>query len=116
MYPEVFKYLSSRTHNRQARLPLVMLEAIGREKSKNHEGTSRIISSFALRSFHQSALALQNGVPYAAAQGHTREPAQQGCPAPRTSNGGRDARRLLPGLARDRHRQWPHVHASLAQK
>src|SRR6266481_7956671 len=78
--------------------------------------SSRIISSFALRSFHQSALALQNGVPYAPARGHTREPAQQGCPAPRTSNDGRDARQLAPGLAQDRHLQLPHVHASLAQK
>src|SRR6266566_4953734 len=116
MYPKVFKYLSGRPHNRQARLLLVLLEAIGREKSKSHEGTSSIISSFALRSFHQSALALQNGVPYAPARGHTREPAQQGCPAPRTSNGGRDARQLVLGLAQDRHRQLPGVRASLAQK
>src|SRR6266851_4462902 len=114
--PQVFRYLSSRTHNRQARLLLVLLEAIGREKSKSPAWTSRIISSFALRSFHQSALALQNGVPYAPAQGHTREPAQQGCPAPRTSNDGRDARQLVLGPARDRHRQLPHVHASLAQR
>src|SRR2546427_5484834 len=75
-----------------------------------------IISSFALRSFHQSALALQNGVLYAPAWGHTREPAQQGCPAPRTSNDGRDARQLVLGLAQDRHLQLPDVHASLAQK
>src|SRR6266487_1582202 len=116
MYPKVFKYLSSRPHNCQAILLLVSLEAIGREKSKSHEWTSRIISSFALRSFHKSALALQNGVPYAPAQGHTREPAQQGYPTPRTSNDGRDARQLALGLAQDRHLQLPDVHASLAQK
>src|SRR5215470_3400848 len=75
-----------------------------------------IISRFALRSFHLSALALQNGALYAPAQGHTREPAQQGCPTPRMSNDGRDARQPVPGLAQNRHRQWPDVHASLAQK
>src|SRR5713101_3795147 len=116
MYPEVFKYLSSRPHNRQAILFLVLLEAISREKSKSHEWTSRIISSFALRSFQQSVLALQNGVPYAPARGHTREPAQQGCLALPKSNDGRDAQQLLPGLAQDRHLQLPDAHASPAQK
>src|SRR6266571_3104940 len=77
---------------------------------------SRIIPSLALRSFHQSALALQNGVLYVPARGHTREPAQQGCPGPRTSNDGRDARQLLLGLAQDRHLQLPDAPASLAQK
>src|SRR6266567_4404997 len=60
-----------------------------------HKGTSRITSSFAHRSFHRFELALQNGVPYVPARGHTREPAQQGCPAPRTSNVGRVARQLV---------------------
>src|SRR5438876_2296032 len=83
---------------------------------QHYDIPSRIISSFALRSFHKSALALQNGVPYAPAQGHTREPAQQGYPTPRTSNDGRDARQLALGLAQDRHLQLPDVHASLAQK
>src|SRR5207244_964445 len=77
---------------------------------------SRIIPSLALRSFHQSALALQNEVLYVPARGHTREPAQQGCPAPRTSNDGRDAQQLILGLAQDRHLQLPYAHASLAQK
>src|SRR6266568_6103175 len=77
---------------------------------------SRIILSFSLRYFHQSALALQNGVLYVPARGHTLEPAQQGCPAPRTSNDGRDARQPVQGLAQDRHPQLPGAHASLAQK
>src|SRR5260370_34467417 len=76
----------------------------------------RIIPSLALRSFHQSALALQNGVPCVPAHGHTREPAQQGYPAPRTNNDGRDARQPVLDLAQDRHLQLPHSHASLAQK
>src|SRR5712692_4790500 len=94
-----------------------------RRQSKNvrysrtyQQRASRITPSLALRSFHRSELALQNGVLYVPVRGHTREPAQQGCPALWMSNDGRDVRQPVLGPAQDRHLQLPDVHAFLAQK